>query len=146
MIRTLLASTVFLALAGTAAPLVAQPSSILPAVAVETTAKTGGGFEKASFSIDGSWTIEQRGDTRVLVLSEDFKTRSGPDLKVFFSPKRFDEVTGKTATEGSYYLAPLQSRRGAQEYELPADLDLAAFSSVLIHCEAYSKLWGGADL
>jgi len=33
-----------------------------------------------------------------------------------------------------------------QEYEIPAGIDIADFASLLVHCEAYSVLWGGAAI
>lgn len=105
-----------------------------------------GELTKKDKSIRGTWHIEQRHDGAVLVLGEDFKTRSGPDLKVFLSPTAFTSLRGSNAVDGSIVLGELKSTRGEQEYAIPAGLDLDAFSSVIVHCEAYSVLWGGSQL
>ena len=113
-------------------------------VAAATT--TSGSFEKTSFSINGDWAIVNENGQRILRFSDDFKTKNGPDLKLFLSPKSVGDVTGKTATQGAVKLSVLRSNKGSQDYVIPADIDLSQYGSILIHCEAYSKLWGGANL
>jgi len=107
--------------------------------------KTGAWVEK-KYGIDGGWSIEKRGDEHVISFSDDFKTKGGPDLKVFLSPQSIEEVTGRTATVDSIMIDVLKNTSGSQEYVIPASIDVSQFKSVLIHCEAYSVLWGGANL
>lgn len=106
----------------------------------------GGTWINKSYDIHGSWKIVARDDARYIVFDEDFKTRRGPDLKVYLSTRSVAEVSDKTVAASSIEIAPLQSRKGAQEYEIPEDLDLADYRSLLIHCKKYSHLWGGGDL
>lgn len=103
-------------------------------------------FQKKTFSLKGSVSIEQRGGQTVLVFSENFRTKNGPDLKLFLSKSPIDKATGDNATTDAVRLGVLKSNRGAQEYVLPEGVSLSNYSSLLVHCEAYSKLWGGADL
>lgn len=103
-------------------------------------------FFKKKYKINGTWTLVKNGDKTVIRFSGDFKTKSGPDLKVFLSPKSATEVNGKNATDGAVKLGVLTNNRGAQEYEIPAGTDLSQFSTLLVHCEAYSVLWGGGSL
>ncbi len=103
-------------------------------------------FFKKRYRIKGTWSLEQRDGKTFVKFSDDFKTKNGPDLKVFLSPKSADDVTGKTAVDGSINLGVLKSNKGTQEYEIPAGTDLNQFGTVLIHCEAYSVLWGGGVL
>jgi len=105
-----------------------------------------GSFVTKQKSIVGSWTIETEGEDRVLKFSEDFKTRSGPDLKVFLSPTAFGSVNGRNAVKGSVQLAVLKQTKGTQSYKIPSSIDLSAFKSLLVHCEKYSVLWGGSSL
>lgn len=105
-----------------------------------------GTFEKTSFTIKGEWQIVQENGQSIFRLSDDFKTKNGPDLKLFLSPRTVGNVTGKDATTGAVRLGVLKTNKGSQDYLIPADVDLSQFGSILIHCEAYSKLWGGANL
>lgn len=110
------------------------------------TPSTDRSFAKKKYKIKGHYSIETRDGHTVLRLSEDFKTKSGPDLKIFLSPLTTDAVTGANATQGSVPLGALKTNKGGSEYILPEGLDLSLYSSVLIHCEAYSVLWGAASL
>ncbi len=105
-----------------------------------------GVWSKKSFKSSGDWSIVKEGDRMLIKLSDDFKTRKAPDLKIFLSPLAAADANGKNATNGSMLIAPLSSNKGAQTYEIPAGVDLADYKSILIHCEAYSKLWSAADL
>lgn len=121
-----------------------------PAAAQEASAETvlhEGAWTKKSFKVSGTWSIIEDADgNRFVKLSDDFKTKNAPDLKIFLSPQAAANTTGKNATEGALLISPLNSNKGGQVYEIPEGTDLDTFSSVLIHCEQYSKLWSAADL
>ncbi len=105
-----------------------------------------GTFVKKKKKLKGAWEVVQRGDKTFIVFGEDFRAANGPDLKIFLSPQTVSDVTGKTAVNGAINIGELKSTKGVQEYEVPAGVNLADFNSVLVHCEAYSVLWGGGDL
>lgn len=115
-------------------------------IATAAPASSSGGFVKKDYSINGEWTVEQRGDQNVIKFNGAFKTKNGPDLKVFLSPRDIKSVRGSNATDGSALVAVLKSNKGAQEYVLPNNIDLTNYKSLLIHCEKFSVLWGGANL
>ena len=134
-----------------AAPAVAAVPSI--AFAAPTTAITAsaqalpsGDFVKKKKSIKGDWTVVQENGQTIIRFSDDFKTKNGPDLKIFLSPQSIDSVNGKTAVNDAVLLGVLKSTKGRQDYVVPNGVSLSNFSSVLIHCEAYSVLWGGGAL
>jgi len=105
-----------------------------------------GNFIKKKKKLKGAWEVVQRGDKTFIVFGDDFRAANGPDLKIFLSPSTVSDVTGKTAVNGSLNIGELKATKGTQEYEVPAGVNLADYSSVLVHCEAYSILWGGGDL
>lgn len=105
-----------------------------------------GEWTKKTFKSSGTWSIYQEDGKTFVKLSSDFRTRSAPDLKIFLSPLAASDTTGKNATDGSYRVAELSSNAGEQIYEIPADVDLNDYQSILIHCEQYSKLWSASDL
>ncbi len=145
--RALILSAIAVAaLALSAGATVSAPASATTDTAAET-ALFAGAFQRERARIDGGWDIVTRADgVRVLRFDDAFATRNGPDLKVFLSPQTVDAATGGTATDGAILLGVLTDNNGAQEYEIPADVSLEDFASVLIHCEAFSVLWGGGDL
>jgi len=106
-----------------------------------------GGWVNKQYSINGGWEIKKVDGQTVIRFKDDFKTKSGPDLKIFLSKKSIDEVTGRTVVgSDSVMVSPLNSNNGTQEYVLPADISIEDYQSLLIHCEQYSVLWGGAAI
>ncbi|MEM1146858.1 MAG: DM13 domain-containing protein [Pseudomonadota bacterium] len=107
---------------------------------------TSGDFVRKSKRLKGSWSVVERDGKTFIAFDEDFRAANGPDLKVFLSPSSVANATGKNAVNGSVNIGVLKKTRGVQEYEVPAGINLSDYGSVLIHCEAYSVLWGGSDL
>jgi len=114
--------------------------------AVAATQLQNQAFFKKKYKIKGTWSIVERDGTQYVAFSDDFKTKNGPDLKIFLSPTSSEAVKGKNAIDGSLNLGALKSNKGAQEYEIPAGTDLSQYATVLVHCEAYAILWGGGAL
>lgn len=106
----------------------------------------GGGWTKRYQKIQGSWSIVETAEGRFLELDDAFKTRRAPDLKLFLSPRAAADVTPNNAVDGSVLISKLRKARGGQRYELPADLDLEQFETLVLHCEQYTKLWGVSPL
>jgi hypothetical protein len=109
------------------------------AVSAETGASNT--WTKKSYAIKGTWKIE---DGQIKLL--DFSTKKAPDLKIFLSTMPLHKITNKNALEGAKLVIKLKSHKGDQSYAIPQGLDLSIFKTILIHCEKYSKLWGGATL
>ena len=109
----------------------------------------GGGehsFVKKRYKIKGTAKIETVDNQTKIVLSDDFKTKNGPDLKVFLTKKPISDLSGDEVVSQGLKLSVLKSNKGAQSYIIPADVDLSEYESIVIHCEAYTVLWGGFDL
>ena len=109
-----------------------------------------GEFERESrwTTFEGSWEIVKEGDSYSVVLGKDFEAKKAPDLKIFLSKAKLDDISGKNAVKvGSPVLvAKLTSYEGTATYKIPAGIDPADFATIIIHCEEYSKLWGGSPL
>lgn len=103
-------------------------------------------FVKKHYSIDGQAKILRTDKGIEIVFSETFATRSGPDLKVYLSKLPLSELEDTSVTPNSLKIGVLKSREGKQSYVLPETLSLKDYKSVVIHCEAFSKIWGGFDL
>lgn len=103
-------------------------------------------FTKKRYTIKGGWTIATVDGQTVITFDETFKTKGGPDLKVFLSRDELGGLSGQTALSNSERLGVLKTNKGAQSYIIPEDIDMTEFKSVIIHCEAFSVLWGGFNL
>jgi Electron transfer DM13 len=90
------------------------------------------------------------GDKVQIRFSSDFKTNpDGPDLYVWLVKKQDlgGAVGGVDTTTGSYLdLGPLQSKTGAQAYEVTRDEFLATDYAVVIWCRAFSVQFSNAVL
>jgi len=105
-----------------------------------------GRFTKKKKFINGTWSIVMEGGKRYLRFDEAFKTKWAADLQIFLSPQSIAAANHKNAGQNVYRLAPLTAKKGAQSYIIPDDVDLSIYNSILIHCEEYALLWGGADI
>ena len=112
---------------------------------VEAGVVDSGAWKKKQYKIKGDWELDVSGDQTIIRFHNNFKTKKGPDLKVFLSKKSIKDVTGRNATQDAVLVAVLKSNKGAQEYVLPANININDYDSLLIHCEAFSVLWGGAN-
>ncbi|WP_409434005.1 DM13 domain-containing protein [Litorimonas sp. RW-G-Af-16] len=105
-----------------------------------------GEFTKKRYTISGNWQIDQDCTSTIVNFGESFKTKGGPDLKVYLSKLPLSELSNKTVDRNGMKLSVLKANQGAQSYTIPADVNLSEYKSVVIHCEAFSVLWGGFDL
>jgi len=96
-------------------------------------------------TINGAWQIENRNGQTIIRFSDGFQTNRGPDLKLFLSKRDISEVNGNNAAEG-VFLSKLKNNKGYQEYVLPNNININDYASLLIHCERFSVLWGGANI
>lgn len=103
-------------------------------------------FVKKRYNIKGTWSVTEKEGKNVITFHDDFKTKGGPDLKIYLSSKSLSELESADVESSSVKLSVLKSNRGAQSYILPEDVKLSDYKSVVIHCEAFSVLWGGFDI
>jgi len=103
-------------------------------------------FVKKRYTIKGTWNVTEENGQNVIRFNDDFKTKGGPDLKVYLSPNSVSNLNSKSVEGSSLKLSVLKSNKGAQSYIIPAGVNLSDYKSVVIHCEAFSVLWGGFDL
>ena len=82
---------------------------------------------------------------RVLRLTE-FATSNGPDVHVYLvaAADVQDDATVKTA--GFVDLGSIKGNVGDQNYDVPADLDLAKYRAATIWCRRFSVNFGTAPL
>jgi len=101
---------------------------------------------KKRYNISGTWNVSEKDGQKTISFSDDFKTKGGPDLKVYLSSKTISELESGSVESSSKKISILKSNQGAQSYIIPADVNLSEYKSVVIHCEAFSVLWGGFDI
>jgi len=84
-----------------------------------------------------AYTIPLEDGSNVLRL-ENFKSTNGPDLYVYLA-------TDDNASD-FVNLGKLKANKGNQNYEIPEGTDLTKYNNVLIWCQAFSVLFGSAEV
>jgi hypothetical protein len=83
---------------------------------------------------------------RVLRVGDDFRVTNGPDLYVYLSGSAAPRSSADLHDAGAFEVARLKGNVGGQNYELPADLDLGKFRSVVIYCRRFTTVFSTAEL
>lgn len=95
----------------------------------------------------GTATIYQMPDNSKILRFENFRVINGPDLRVVISasaaPRTREEVE---LNDLDLELGALKGNIGNQNYEIPAQVDLSLYQSVVIYCRAYNVVFSTAQL
>ena len=81
-----------------------------------------------------------------LLRLEDLNVTNGPALHVLLSSHQDPMSSDEVKREGYVDLGALKGNRGNQNYPIPADVDLAGISSVIIYCKPFSVVFSVAPL
>jgi hypothetical protein len=101
-----------------------------------------GQFRSVEHGSSGSAAVVELPDgSRRLTLTE-FETAAGPDLRVRLVSG--DATDG--GADGAIDLGGLKGNKGNQQYELPVDVDLSRYTSVVVWCRAFSVAFAQARL
>ena len=93
---------------------------------------------------EGTAVILQQGDQSVLRF-EEFRVTNGPDLHVLLSKN--PNPTDRSDLGDDYIdLGSLKGNVGNQNYEIPTDVDLSEYQSVVIYCMPFHVLFASATL
>ena len=103
-------------------------------------AMLSGSFVSGAHETRGTARIVSAGGGSVLTLT-DFRTDAGPDLFVYAVPSG-----ARDSVDGGVRLGGLKGNIGNQQYELPAGLELAPGTTIMIWCRAFSVAFGSALL
>jgi len=104
-----------------------------------------GAWVSKQYQVNGAWEVVKRDGQTFVRFSDDFQTKSGPDLKLFLTKNDISSVTGSNASSG-VLISKLKNVNGYQEYVVPGNINIDDFKSMVILCEKFSVLWGGANL
>ena len=94
----------------------------------------------------GAATVFQLPDGKRVLRFTNFETSNGPDLRVFLiaAPDATDNDTVQKS--GYLELGRLKGITGDQNYDVPADADLAKYQAVTIWCNRFSVNFATAPL
>ena len=94
----------------------------------------------------GMATLYALPDGRNVVRFEDFRTTNGPALVVYLTKHPDPKTAGDVLDAGYVDLGDLKGNVGNQNYEIPADVDVAEYGSVVIWCKLFDVLFSPASL
>lgn len=113
----------------------------MPQVQVEVS----GAFISRSHPTVGRAEVLGDGTGQRFLRFEEFRTDNGPDLNVYLSTAASDAPAGEF-DDDFVDLGDLKGNVGNQNYEIPRDLDLGRYSTVVVWCVRFSVAFGAAEL
>jgi hypothetical protein len=96
------------------------------------------GVNDGIHNAEGQATVINLSDGNNFLRLEDFRSTNGPDLYVYLS-------TDKSNSD-FINLGMLKGNIGDQNYKIPEGTDLSKYDTALIWCQAFSVLFGSAEL
>ena len=99
----------------------------------DTQLVASGEFHNVAYSGSGSAKIHQLESGRWVLSLQDFEVEAGPELRVFVTELEVSDLAG-VRLENSLDLGSLEALSGDQIYELPDDVDISRYQSVVIWC------------
>ena len=105
-----------------------------------------GEFHSGAHETKGVATVFQSGEGKRILRLTNFATSNGPDVRVYLvaAPDAKDSETVKKA--GFIELGTLKGNIGDQNYDVPANADLAKYRAVTIWCARFAVNFGTAPL
>lgn len=114
-----------------------EPMNAEPAMELSGTFKDADSFHRGS----GKATIYALPDGRRVLRFENFTVTNGPALSVYLVRSSDGNVDA-----GFINLGKLKGNKGNQNYDIPADIDLGAYRSVIIWCVPFRVTFAVATL
>ena len=106
-----------------------------------------GAFVPRSHPGEGIAKVLNDGTDQRFLRFEDFRTDNGPDLNVYLTKADANADAGDFDSSGDFIdLGNLKGNVGPQNYEIPVDVDLAEFDTVVVWCVRFSVAFTAADL
>ncbi len=129
---------------GTVAPTTTDPPPPVDTQPEIITVSTGT-FVPRAHPGEGVASVLTDGSSQRFLRFEQFSTDNGPDLNVYLT------VAGADAPDGEFDddfvdLGNLKGNIGDQNYEIPPEVDLERFDTVVVWCVRFSVAFTAADL
>ncbi len=95
---------------------------------------------------EGTASIYQIGDTKRALRLDPFTVTSGPDLHVLLSQHPEPRTSAEALLPVHVDLGPLEGLSGAQNYDIPDDVNVNSFKSVVIYSISLNLVFSTATL
>ncbi|MEO7803599.1 MAG: DM13 domain-containing protein [Actinomycetota bacterium] len=101
-------------------------------------------FRSLDHETKGRAIIKESADGSLVLSFIDFETSNGPDLRVYLSAGASDVSGGEEYGKDFVELGRLKGNIGDQNYNVPADIDLAKYRNAVIWCKRFRVGFGVA--
>ena len=113
---------------------------------VSQTFLTSGFFHSVAHESQGNASIYQLADGKRILRFTNFKTSNGPDVHIYLVAAKDASDSETVKHVGFLELGSLKGNIGDQNYDIPANADLAKYRAVTIWCKRFSVNFGTAPL
>jgi Electron transfer DM13 len=127
----------------------AKINEAMPTSANATGAETvlaSGTFHSVAHDGKGTASIYKLSDGKRILRFTNFETSNGPDVHVYLVAANDATDSEMVKKAGFREIGSLKGNIGDQNYELPADVDLAKYRAVTIWCQRFSVNFATAPL
>jgi len=137
---------------GTAAPRAEEaptPDTTVPPAAAApqiVTLAEGTFIGRGRYSGEGRALILNDGSEQRFLRFEDFATDNGPDLNVYLVASTDANGESGAFDDDFIDLGDLRGNIGDQNYEIPPDVDLSVYDTVVVWCVRFASPFTAADL
>jgi len=127
-------------------PVVTEAPVVTEVLAPQIVTLAEGGFiPLGRYSGEGTALVLNDGTDQRFLRFENFSTDNGPDLRVYLTASDANGDTG--AFDDDFVdLGVLKGNIGDQNYEIPTDVDLSVYDTVVVWCVRFSTPFTAADL
>ena len=117
-----------------------------PTASAASNKLASGQFHSGAHETKGTATVFQLADGKKTLRLTNFETSNGPDVHVYLIAAE-DAKDNDTVTRAGFVdIGSLKGNIGDQNYDLPANTDLARYRAVTIWCKRFSVNFGTAPL
>ena len=127
----------------------AKVNEAMPASAAASMSEAvlaSGAFHSVAHASKGNASVYQLSDGKRILRFTNFETSNGPDVHVYLVAAN-DATDNETVKKAGYReIGLLKGNIGDQNYDIPADADLAKYRAVTIWCKRFSINFATAPL
>jgi hypothetical protein len=116
------------------------------AMPAQPTALATGMFHSVAHDTKGTATVYKLADGKRVLRLSDFETSNGPDVRVLLVAANDASDNDTVKNNKPIELGKLKGNVGDQNYDIPADVDLAKYKAATIWCNRFSVNFGTAAL
>lgn len=98
---------------------------------------TSSDFVASKHDVEGSAVLIENNSDRILRF-EDFETVNGPNLHIYLA-------SDQSAVD-FVDLGPIKATKGNVNYEIPEDVDLEKYNTVVVYCVPFKAVFSFAEL